>query len=76
MNFKIIVEKLTYFRRDMYYKAETFFTSKNCTVFLFSSRSHISREAHIGRTLDLPADIKMTASCFFRRIALKINGSE
>lgn len=61
MNFKTIAEKLTYLRRNVYYKAEEFFTSKNCTAFLFFPRSaHPSKESYIGRILDLPADRRIT----------------
>lgn len=58
---KIIIEKLTYFRRNIYYKAEEFITARNCTAFLFFPRSaHPSKESYIGRILDLPADRRIT----------------
>lgn len=61
MNFKIIAEKLTYFRRNVYYKAEEFFTSKNCTAFLFFPRSaRPSKEAYLGKILDFSADMRIT----------------
>lgn len=61
MIFRTIIEKLTCFRKNVYYKAEEFFTSKNCTAFLFFPRSaRPSKEAYFGRILDLPADRRIT----------------
>lgn len=59
MKLAIIGEKLTYFRRNMYYKAEEFITSRDCTAFLFFPRKHHTRESYIGMAMDFVPDMKM-----------------